>query len=199
VENYATLAGELAADLGADVVAGHSMGGNVALEMVASGAFAGPVALLSPSFSREDEAKELGKMNSIGRVPGVGLLAWMAMVKVMPRAMKSKLPSESADAFAADLGNNDPRFCRSVVRSYYEYLDRHGSLATRLCESGVNAVVAFGDDDEIGLTDAERSTLEASPNVRLVTITEATHFMVVEQPAQIADLICELTGGLNGS
>jgi pimeloyl-ACP methyl ester carboxylesterase len=199
MENYATLAGELAADLGADVVAGHSMGGNVALEMVASGAFAGPVALLSPSFSREDEAKELGTMNSIGRVPGVGLLAWMAMVKVMPRAMKSKLPPDSAEAFAADLGNNDPRFCRSVVRSYYGYLDRHGSLATRLCESGVNAVVAFGDDDEIGLTDAERSTLEASPNVRLVTITEATHFMVVEQPAQIADLICELAGGLNGS
>jgi pimeloyl-ACP methyl ester carboxylesterase len=85
------------------------------------------------------------------------------------------------------------------VRSYYEYLDRHGSLATRLCESGVNAVVAFGDDDEIGLTDEERRTLEASPNVRLVTITEATHFMVVEQPAQIADLICELAGGLNGS
>src|SRR6188472_3124410 len=40
IENYAALAGELAADVGADVVAGHSMGGNVALEMVASGAFA---------------------------------------------------------------------------------------------------------------------------------------------------------------
>jgi pimeloyl-ACP methyl ester carboxylesterase len=96
--------------------------------------------------------------------------------------------------FAADLANNDPRFCRALVRDYYEYLDRHGSLVARLCESGVRAVVAFGDDDEIGLTDEERRGLEASPNVSLVTITGATHFMVVEQPGQIADLICELGG-----
>lgn len=194
MENYAALAGKLAADVGADVVAGHSLGANVALEMAAAGAFDGPLVLLSPSFSREDEAKELGTMNSIGRVPGIGLLAWVGMLKVMPRAMKSKLPAASADVFAADLANNDARFCRAVVRSYYRYLDRHGSLVARLCESGVNAVVAFGDDDEIGLTDKERAGLEAAPNVRLVTITGATHFMVVEQPAQIAELICELAG-----
>src|SRR3954452_11981999 len=54
VENYAALAGKLAADVGADVVAGHSLGANVALEMAAAGAFHGPIALLSPSFSRED-------------------------------------------------------------------------------------------------------------------------------------------------
>src|SRR3954467_4274407 len=63
IENYAALAGKLAADVGATVVAGHSLGANVALEMVAEGGFDGPVALLSPSFSREDEAKELGTMN----------------------------------------------------------------------------------------------------------------------------------------
>jgi pimeloyl-ACP methyl ester carboxylesterase len=194
VENYAALAGKLAADVGADMVAGHSLGANVALEMAAAGVFEGPIALFSPSFSREDEAKELGTMNSIGRVPGIGLLAWITMLKVMPRAMKSKLPAESADVFAADLANNDPRFCRALVRNYYDYLDRHGSLVARLCESGVKAAVAFGDDDEIGLTDEERRGLEASPNVSLVTITDATHFMVVEQPAQIAELICELGG-----
>src|SRR4051794_20496090 len=194
MENYAALAAKLAADLGADVVAGHSLGANVAIEMVATGRFHGPVALLSPSFSREDEAKELGAMNRIGRVPGIGLLEWTAMLKLLPRSLKSKLPAENADAFTADLANNDPRFCRAIVRSYFEYLDQHGSLVPRLCESGVKAVVAFGDDDEIGLTDEERRGLEASPDVSLVTITEATHFMIVEQPAQIAKLICELAG-----
>jgi pimeloyl-ACP methyl ester carboxylesterase len=194
MENYAALTAELAADVGANVVAGHSLGANVALEMAAAGAFHGPLVLLSPSFSREDEAKELGALNSIGRVPGVGLLAWNAMLKVMPRAMKSKLPAESADVFAADLANNDARFCRALVRDYYRYLDRHGSLVSRLCESGVKAVVAFGDDDQIGLTDEERRGLEACSDVSVVTITGATHFMVVEQPAQIAELICEVAG-----
>src|SRR3954453_24039183 len=76
IENYASLAGKLAADVGADLVGGHSLGANVALEMAAAGAFEGPVLLLSPSFSREDEDTALGVMNAIGRVPGFGGLAW---------------------------------------------------------------------------------------------------------------------------
>lgn len=47
--------------------------------------------------------------------------------------------------------NNDPRFCRWIVRRYFEYLDRHGSLVSRLCEAGVRAWVVFGDHDEVGL------------------------------------------------
>ena len=50
IENYARLTAELAADLGCDVVVGHSMGANVALEMAASGAFSGPLVLLAPSL-----------------------------------------------------------------------------------------------------------------------------------------------------
>lgn len=194
VENYAALAGTLAADVGADVVGGHSLGGNVALEMAAAGRFDGRLLLLSPSFSREDEVKALGAMNSIGRVPGIGGAVWTAMLKLMPKAMRSKLPEESAEAMVADMGNNDARFCRDIVAEYFRYLDRHGSLARRLCESGVRACVAFGDNDEIGLADEERRELEACPGVSLVTIADATHFMVVEQPARIAELIVEVVG-----
>ena len=48
MENYARLAGRLAADLGCDVVVGHSLGANVAIEMAAAGEFSGPLVLLSP-------------------------------------------------------------------------------------------------------------------------------------------------------
>lgn len=64
VENYARLAGELARDLGADAVVGHSTGANVALEMAASGQFAGPVVLLAPSLSRHDESMAPGSSTS---------------------------------------------------------------------------------------------------------------------------------------
>ena len=56
------------------------------------------------------------------------------------------------------------------------------------------AVVAFGDNDEVGLTGHERSGLEACPDVALVTIPDATHFMIVEQPGWIAERIVELAG-----
>jgi pimeloyl-ACP methyl ester carboxylesterase len=192
VEHYASLAGELAGDVRADVVGGHSLGGNVALEMAARGEFDGPLLLLSPSFSREDEAKELGVLDRIGRVPGVGQLAWLAMLKAMPKAMGKRFPAERRSALVAGMANNDPRFCRTGVRSYYEYLDAHGSLVPRLCQSGVKASVVFGDNDEIGLTDEERSSLEACADVTLVTVADATHGLIIEQPARIAELILEL-------
>src|SRR4051812_29094342 len=55
IENYARLAGELATEVGADVVVGFSMGASVALEMLASGGFKGPTVLLGISLSAEDE------------------------------------------------------------------------------------------------------------------------------------------------
>ncbi len=160
--------------------------------MAATGEFDGPVLLLSPTFSREDEAKELGVLDRLGAVPVVGHLAWLAMLKAMPKAMGKRFPAERHDALVAGMTNNDPRFCRKGVRSYYEYLDAHGSLVPRLCRSGVKSYVVFGDDDEIALTDEERSGLDACADVTLVTIANATHGLIIEQPARIAELILEL-------
>jgi pimeloyl-ACP methyl ester carboxylesterase len=42
IENYARLTGALAAELGAQVLVGHSTGGSVVLEAAATGAFSGP-------------------------------------------------------------------------------------------------------------------------------------------------------------
>ena len=194
VENYASLAGQLAGELRADIVGGHSLGGNVALEMAATGEFDGPVLLLSPTFSREDEAKELGALDRLGAVPVFGQLAWLAMLKAMPKAMGKRFPAERRDALVAGMANNDPRFCRKGVRSYFEYLDAHGSLVPRLCQSGVKSYVVFGDNDEIGLTDEERSGLETCADVTLLTVADATHGLIIEQPARIAELILELAG-----
>jgi hypothetical protein len=84
------------------------------------------------------------------------------------------------------MANNDQRFCRGIVRAYYEYLDAHGSLVPRLCQSGVTSYVVFGDNDETGLADEERNGLEACEYVTLVTIADATHMWIIEQPARIA-------------
>lgn len=194
MENYARLMGEFAAEAGCDVLVGHSLGANVAIEMVAAGVFSGPVVLLSPTFSRGDEAKFLGVMDRVGRVPGVGRLAWALMMKALPRMMRSELPPGRREVLAADLGRNDPRFCRGIVRRYYEYMDRHGSLVARLCDSGAQAWVVRGDRDEIGLTEEELQGLRACPRVTMVTVPDAGHVALVEQPARIAEVIVEAAG-----
>ena len=157
--------------------------------MAAAGSFSGPLVLLSPSFSREDEFKMLAVLDRIGRVPGVGQLAWALAMKAMPRSMKDSVPPGRRDALIAVMASNSPGFCRRLVREYFEYIDRHGSVVARLCESGVQACVVFGEHDEVGLTDDERRGLEACPSVTLETVADAGHMMLTQQPERTAELI----------
>ncbi|MGY6019499.1 alpha/beta fold hydrolase [Streptomyces spinosirectus] len=159
VENYARLMARCAADPGCDVAVGHSLGANVVIEM-AAGPFEGSLVLLSPTFSRADQAAFLAVMNALGRAPGLGIAGWTVMLKPLPKAMKRELPAHRAEALAADMAANAPATCRRSVRRYHEYPGRHPSLVPRLCESGAPAWVFRGDHDEIGLTDGERRDLE---------------------------------------
>jgi pimeloyl-ACP methyl ester carboxylesterase len=192
VENYARVAGSLAAELGCDAVVGHSLGANVALELVGSGAFKGPVVLLSPSLSREDESKFPRALDVLSRV--LGHLPYSLMLKLIGPAMKSSLPPARRDALIAELRNNDPRFLRRQTRGYLAYLDRHGSLVSRL--GGVDAPtwIVFGERDDVGITDDEQRGLAAFPHVTIVEIANAGHFTLNEQPGRIAELVLDALG-----
>jgi pimeloyl-ACP methyl ester carboxylesterase len=165
------------------------LGANVAIEMVAAGHFSGSLVLLSPSFSRQDESKVPRALDRLGRV--LGHLPYAAMLKLIGPAMKSSLPPDRRDALIAELQNNDPRFLRRQTRRYLEYLDRRGSLAPRLCESGTRSWVVFGEHDDIGLTGNERHVLEGCAQVTLVMISDAGHFTLNEKPGMIADVVLD--------
>jgi pimeloyl-ACP methyl ester carboxylesterase len=187
MESYARVAGTIAAELGCDAVVGHSLGANVAIEMVGGGQFSGPVVLLAPSFSRVDESKFPRALDRLSSV--FGHLPYALMLKIIGPAMKSSLPPHRREALIAELQQNDPRFLRRQTRAYLEYLDRPGSLARRLCDSSVRTVVVFGEHDEIGLTDDERDVLEQCPSVTVVTIADAGHFTLNEKPSEIAEIL----------
>jgi hypothetical protein len=54
----------------------------------------------------------------------------------------------------------------------------------------VKAWVVFGTNDEIGLEDEERATLEACPSVTMATV-EGTHMFLVEEPAATAKIVAD--------
>jgi hypothetical protein len=85
IENYARLAVELAGRVGADVVVGFSLGASVALEMVTSGGFDGPLVLL-----------------------GIMARGAALMVKRIPVSAKRQ------EELRADLRKNVPQQCRAV-------------------------------------------------------------------------------------
>lgn len=189
MENYAKTASRLAVDLGCDVVVGHSLGANVAIEMASSGEFSGPLVLLSPSFSRRDESIFPRALDGLGSV--FGHWPYSLMLKLVGPAMKGGLPPARRDVLTNELKSNDPRFLRLQTHRYLAYLDRHGSLARRFCDAGTRAWVVFGESDDIGLAGDERELLEAAPHVSLVEITGAGHFTLNQKPNEIAALLLE--------
>jgi len=187
MESLAAGASKLAIDFGCDVVVGHSLGANVALELAGSHSFSGPLVLLSPSFSRRDESKFPRTLDRLSRV--LGPLPYTLMFKMIGPAMRSSLPPARREALIAEFKKNDPREVCTGTRHYLEYLDRHGSLVARLCDSGVPAWVVFGERGDVGLRDEERRSLDACGTVTLVTIPDTGHFALNDRPAVVADVV----------
>jgi pimeloyl-ACP methyl ester carboxylesterase len=185
-EAHAASAGELARELGCDAVVGHSFGANVALEMAAGGHFDGPVILPAPTFSAEDAMKGLETFNRIGYVPGLRSLATELMFRSFPTMLAGWVPDDRVEPLAAEMASNDRSDIRINLRRFYRYLYEHGSLAGRLCRSGAHAEVVFGEDDEVGLTPAERSTVESCPTTRLHFVPDVGHMLANQKPEWVA-------------
>jgi pimeloyl-ACP methyl ester carboxylesterase len=192
IEGFADLAATLAADLDCDAVVGHSYFGNVAIEMAAAGRFRGPLVLLSPCFSSRDEERDVRLLDRVGRLPGIGRLAWAAIPWTLSLSMKGRFPPDRHNELVSEMKTSDMLVFRQLVRRYFEHMDRHGSLVQLLCDSGVKTWVVRGEHDEVGLTDDERRALEECPSVTMVTVPEAAHFVMTDQPARIAELILEV-------
>ena len=193
VENYARLAADLATSVGADVVVGFSMGASVALEMVASRSFVGPVVLLGVALSTKDEPAFFRAIVRLGSVLGSLPTAVLAkgaasMVKRIPAS------AERQGELREDLRNNVPQHMRHALYEYVQWLRRNERPAERLCQAGVPTWVVHAEKGDGGLTDDERRTLEACPHAHLVTIPGHVFFLPNEVPDRVADVILEAVG-----
>ena len=145
--------------------------------------------LLSPSFSREDESKFPRALDVLSRV--LGHLPYAVMLKLIGPAMKSSLPPHRRDALVAELEKNDPRFLRRQTRRYLEYLDRHGRSPRACANPAFRRWVVFGERDDVGLTDEERSALAGVSERDDRRDPERGHFALNQEPGQIAELVLE--------
>jgi pimeloyl-ACP methyl ester carboxylesterase len=197
IENYARLASELAAGLGTNVVVGFSMGGSVALEMVASGAFSGPVVLMGISLSREDEPAFFRAIDHLGGV--LGSLPSAAMLKLIGLfTRQARVSAERRAELVADFRKNDPKVMRAGFRAYLQYLGSHKAPAARLCDAGVPAWVVHAEKGDGGLTAEERRTLEGCPSVTLVTLPGTSYLIPNEEPQRIGGVVVEALAAAGG-
>jgi pimeloyl-ACP methyl ester carboxylesterase len=193
IENYARLTAELAKEVGADVVVGFSMGGSVALEMVASGVFSGPAVLLGVSLSAKDEPAFFRGIVKLGGVLG-GLPA--SVLAKGAASMVKRIPAseERRAELREDFRRNVPGQMRLALAEYLQWLNRHERPAERLCQADVPTWVVHAEKGDGGLTDDERRALEACPHAHLVTLPGAVFFMPNEASERVAAVIVEAVG-----
>jgi pimeloyl-ACP methyl ester carboxylesterase len=202
VAAYAQLVEAEAERLGAIAIAGHSVFANVLIVVAERGRFGGPLVLLSPCFSREDEEKDVRQMAPMARIPGVGALMFRVAPRMFSSSMKGRLPADRHDELVAEMKKNEPRAMRQLILRYWQHLAEPGrpGLAQRLADSGARAWVVRGDEDEVGLKGEEAAILEAAPSVTMVPIAGARHFSMTDQPAAVAQaIVSAATAGRPGS
>ncbi|MEO6471097.1 MAG: alpha/beta fold hydrolase, partial [Aeromicrobium sp.] len=188
VPGLARQAGELAKTHGCDVVVGFSLGATVALEMVLSGQFHGPVVLLGISLTTADEARffrtVVRSSQKVGRWP------MALMLRMMPLMAKSaKTDPAHKKEVIEDFKRNRAAEVVPVCGEYLDYIAADRDPAADLVASGNLAWVVHAEKGDGGLTGAERATLEAAPNVTLVTIPGSVFLLPDEVPQQIAEVI----------
>ena len=184
-------AGELAVEHRCRVVAGFSHGATVALEMVLSGHFAGPVVLLGVSLTTPDEA---GFFRAVVRASQrVGTWPLALLFRVMPLMVRSAdIPEPHKSELIEDLKQNRPADAVRLCSAYLDYIAEDRNFADELVSSARWACIVHAEKKgDGGLTDAERATLEAAPNVALVTIPGAVFLIPDEAPQQTAAVIAD--------
>jgi pimeloyl-ACP methyl ester carboxylesterase len=187
----ARTAGELAREHRCDVLVGFSHGATVALEMLLSGQFQGPVVLLGISLTTEDEA---GFFRAAVRVSErVGSWPFAILLRLLPlMARSAKTPGPHKRDLIEDLKQNKAADSVRVSGTYLDYIAADRDYAGQLAASGSPVWVVHAEKGgDGGLTDSERATLEAAANVNLVTVPGKVFLLPDEAPQQTAAVIAD--------
>jgi len=188
VPGLARTAAQLAKEQRCDVVVGFSHGATVALEMLLSGEFSGPVVLLGISLTTEDEAgffvRVVRLSQRVGRWPMAALLGLMPLF-----ARTTKIPQPHKRELVADLKQNRARDALRMLAPYLDHIAADRDYAAEIAGSASPVWVVHAEKGDGGLTDQERATLEAADNVAVVTIPGSVFLLPDEAPQQTAAAI----------
>jgi pimeloyl-ACP methyl ester carboxylesterase len=113
-----------------------------------------------------------------------------ALFRLMPLMAKSaKTPELHKKELIEDFKQN--RASDSVLASgeYLDYIAEDRDFAAELAASATPVWVVHAEKGDGGLTDAERATLQAAPNVTLVTIPGSVFLLPDEAPQKTAAVI----------
>lgn len=169
------------------VLAGHSMGGRVAMEMarMAPGRIAG-MALLNTGMHAKREGEEAKRQAMIDLAHAQGMAGLAAAW--LPGMMNAKAPPDPAlmAGLTAMVCRMTPEIHERQLRALLSRPDAAASLAY----SGPMLLITGAEDAWSPVAQHQDIAL-LCPQARLEIIPEAGHFAPVEQPARVARLLAD--------
>src|SRR6266545_781965 len=167
VPELARQAGELAKTHDCDVVVGFSLG---------------------TTLTTADESRFFRTV--VRASQKVGRWPMALLIRLMPlMARSAKTDPAHKKELIEDLKRNRAAEVVPVCSEYLDYIATDRDPAADLAASGNPVWVVHAEKGDGGLTDAERATLQAAPNVTLVTIPGAVFLLPDEAPQQTAAVI----------
>jgi pimeloyl-ACP methyl ester carboxylesterase len=192
VESYAKEIESLSVLESFDLIVGHSFFGNVLIEVAARKNYSGKLILISPSLFRDAEGIDTRAMDHIGHIPLLGTFTMWASYQIMESFFEPYMTAEKQDwvkPMVAEARKTPPDVARRLVISFFDYIDQYGDLTERLTSAKTPVWYVRGDQDNIILSEEDRSRLKKSNNVIVKDIPEGKHFIMIDRPSEISDLI----------
>lgn len=189
---YAALTEAFASQQGIDLIVGHSMFGNILIEVAARGEHTGPLMLLGPCLRFQDELRGVQKLRRLDvNDAHFATTAWKLANRGLKGTMRGLVPKDRLKLVADDMKRNPFEANRKVINGYFDHLAEWGTLANRLEGTTNDVYYVRGDRERIGFNDEDRERISAMPNVKLCTVADADHFTMLDNPAAVATLINE--------
>jgi pimeloyl-ACP methyl ester carboxylesterase len=139
-------------------------------------------------LTTEDEARFFRAVVRASQKVGSWPLA--VMFRLMPLMAKSaKVPEAHKKELIEDFKQNRASDSVLACGEYLDYIAEERDFAAELAASGNPVWVVHAEKGDGGLTDAERATLQAAPNVTLVTIPGSVFLLPDEAPQETAAVI----------
>jgi 3-oxoadipate enol-lactonase len=166
------------------VVLGHGMGGNVALQMALEHGECVRALVLancSAAYSCGDELIERTRMVSIGR----------ARRDFDMKLFAKGCAQETIRKGFMDTLKTDPRV---IYPNLLALKDWNG--ADRLAEIDIPTLICSGEADYPASTEEAARMLETIAGAKQKIVADAAHMLPAEQPAALAEMVCEFLGAL---
>lgn len=193
IESFASLYEHIAQEEKIDLIVGHSFSANVLIEVAARGNYKGKIMLISPSLYREAETKELLMLDSMSRKPALSGIMWWLTYQMMSSVFKPYFSDKNDLASAVDAGKKIPRSVgKQTLLGYFNHIDKHKSLSSRLLKTGIPVFYLRGSKDDIKFTVKDKEGLMMSPLIKFFEIEGARHFAMIDNPDEIAKIIIEV-------